>query len=105
MTENELENYNTLSAAIKSKNMMRDKTDGKYHIKGGIYEKIRGTREEVWYGTAYQTTGELKKRELEMNKHGRIVSKVKMITATIDNRFIKYGVSNPSQLKSDISKE
>jgi hypothetical protein len=40
-----------------------------------------------------------------MNKHGRIVSKVKMITATIDNRFIKYGVSNPSQLKSDISKE
>jgi hypothetical protein len=33
------------------------------------------------------------------------VSKVKMITATIDNRFIKYGVSNPSQLKSDISKE
>ena len=105
VTENELENYNTLSAAIKSKNMMRDKTDGKYHIKGGIYEKIRGTREEVWYGTAYQTTGELKKRELEMNKHGRIVSKVKMITATIDNRFIKYGVSNQSQLKSDISKE
>jgi hypothetical protein len=90
MTENELENYNTLSAAIKSKNMMRDNTDGKYHIKGGIYEKIRGTREEVWCGTAYQTTGELKKRDLEMNKHGRVVSKVKMITATIDNRFIKY---------------
>ncbi len=105
VTEEEIENYNTLSAAIKSKNMMRDKTDGKYHIKGGIYEKIRGTREEVWCGTAYQTTGELKKRDLEMNKHGRVVSKVKMITATIDNRFIKYGVSNPSQLKSDISKE
>jgi very-short-patch-repair endonuclease len=87
--QEELENYNTLSAAIKSKNMIRDKTDGKYHINGGIYEKIRGTREEVWYRTAYQTTGELKKRELEMNKHGRVVSKVKMITATIDNRFIK----------------
>ena len=105
VTENELENYNTLSAAIKSKNMMRDKTDGKYHIKGGIYEKIRGTREEVWCGTAYQTTGELKKRDLEMNKHGRIVSKVKMITATIDNRFIKYGVSNPSKLESNKEKE
>jgi hypothetical protein len=90
VTEEEIENYNTLSAAIKSKNMMRDNTDGKYHIKGGIYEKIRGTREEVWCGTAYQTTGELKKRDLEMNKHGRVVSKVKMITATIDNRFIKY---------------
>ena len=32
----------------------------------------------------------------EMNKHGRVVSKVKMITASIDNRFIRYGVSNPS---------
>ena len=103
--QDELENYNTLSAAIKSKNMMRDKTDGKYHIKGGIYEKIRGTREEVWYGTAYQTTGELKKRDLEMNKCGRVVSKVKMITATIDNNFVKYGVLKLSQLKSNISKE
>jgi prophage antirepressor-like protein len=90
VTEEELENYNTLSAAIKSKNMMRDNTDGKYHIKGGIYEKIRGTREEVWCGTAYQTTGELKKRDLEMNKHGRVVSKVKLIRATMENNFIKY---------------
>lgn len=88
--EEELENYNTLSAAIKSKNMMRDKMDGKYHIEGNKYEKIRGTREEVWCGTAYQTTGELKKRDLEMNKCGRVVSKVKMITATIDNNFVKY---------------
>lgn len=105
MTENELDNYNTLSAAIKSKNMMRDKTDGKYHINGGIYEKIRGTRDEVWCGSAYQTTGELKKRELEMNKYGKIVSKVKMITATMDNNFIKCGVLKPSQLKSNIEKE
>ena len=28
--------------------------------------------------------------DLEMNKYSKIVSKVKMITATIDNRFIKY---------------
>ena len=90
VTEEEIGNYNTLSAAIKSKNMMRDNTDGKYHIKGGIYEKIRGTREEVWRGTAYQTTGELKKRDLEMNKHGRVVSKVKLIRATMENNFIKY---------------
>ena len=105
VTEEEIENYNTLSAAIKSKNMMRDNTDGKYHIKGGIYEKIRGTREEVWRGTAYQTTGELKKRDLEMNKHGRVVSKVKLISATMENNFIKYGVLKPSQMKSNISKE
>jgi prophage antirepressor-like protein len=105
VTKEEIENYNTLSAAIKSKNMMRDNTDGKYHIKGGIYEKIRGTREEVWCGTAYQTTGELKKRDLEMNKHGRVVSKVKLIRATMENNFIKYGVLKPSQIKSNIDKE
>jgi prophage antirepressor-like protein len=105
VTKEEIENYNTLSAAIKSKNMMRDNTDGKYHIKGGIYEKIRGTREEVWCGTAYQTTGELKKRDLEMNKHGRVVSKVKLIRATMENNFIKYGVLKPSQMRSNIDKE
>ena len=105
VTEEEIENYNTLSAAIKSKNMMRDNTDGKYYIKGGIYEKIRGTREEVWCGTAYQTTGELKKRDLEMNKHGRVVSKVKLIRATMENNFIKYGVLKPSQMRSNIDKE
>lgn len=105
VSEEEIENYNTLSAAIKSKNMMRDKRDGKYHINGGIYEKIRGTREEVWCGSAYQTTGELKKMDLEMNKYGKIVSKVKFIRATMDNNFIKYGVLKPSQLKSNIGKE
>lgn len=105
VTEYELENYNTLSAAIKSKNMIRDKTDGKYHINGGVYEKIRGTREEVWCGTAYQTTGELKKRDLDMNKYGKIVSKIKLITATRDNNFIKYGIIKPSQMKSNTDKE
>ena len=67
----------------------------------GLYEKIRGTREEVWCGSAYQTTGELKKMDLEMNKYGKIVSKVKYIRATMDNNFIKYGVLKPSQLKSN----
>ena len=105
VAEEELENYNTLSAAIKSKNMMRDNRDGKYHINGGIYEKIRGTREEVWCGSAYQTTGELKKMDLEMNKYGKIVSKVKFIRATMDNNFIKYGVLKSSQLKFNANKE
>ena len=93
------------ASAIKSKYMMRDKSDNKYHIEGKIYEKIRGTREEVWCGAAYQTTGELKKRDLEMNRYGKIVSKVKLIRATMDNNFIKYGVLKPSQMRSNPSKE
>lgn len=70
------------------KNITRDKRDGKYHMEGNKFEKIRGTREEVWCGTAYQTTGELKKRDLELNKHGKIVSKIKLITATAINNFV-----------------
>jgi prophage antirepressor-like protein len=71
-----------------NKNITRDKKDGKYHVEGKIFEKIRGTRDEVWCGTAYQTTGELKKRDLELNKHGKIVSKIKLITATLTNNFV-----------------
>ena len=70
------------------KNITRDNIDGKYHVEGNKFEKIRGTREEVWCGTAYQTTGELKKIDLELNKHGKIVSKIKLITATLTNNFV-----------------
>jgi prophage antirepressor-like protein len=73
---------------IRKKNITRDNIDGKYHVEGNNFEKIRGTREEVWSGTAYQTTGELKKIDLELNKHGKIVSKIKLITATAINNFV-----------------
>ena len=75
----------------RNKNITRDKRDGKYHVEGNKFEKIRGTREEVWCGTAYQTTGELKKIDLELNKHGKIVSKIKLITATLINNFVNVG--------------
>ena len=76
---------------IRKKNITRDNIDGKYHVEGNKFEKIRGTREEVWCGTAYQTTGELKKIDLELNKHGKIVSKIKLITATAINNFVNVG--------------
>ena len=75
----------------RNKNITRDKRDGKYHVEGNKFEKIRGTRDEVWSGTAYQTTGELKKIDLELNKHGKIVSKIKLITATLTNNFVNVG--------------
>ena len=73
---------------IRKKNITRDNIDGKYHVEGNNFEKIRGTREEVWCGTAYQTTGELKKIDFELNKHGKIVSKIKLITARLTNNFV-----------------
>ena len=52
-------------------------SDGMYHIKGKKYQLLKGSRAQVWHGTAYKTEGNLKKSGLVMNKHKRIVSKAK----------------------------
>ena len=65
--------------------------DGLYHIKGSTYQLLRGSRAQVWHGTAYQTEGGLKKSELIMNKHDRIVSKLKHNTAKKEKRLQKSG--------------
>ena len=52
--------------------------EGFYDIKGRIYEKLRGTRRQVYdYRTAYKTAGGLTRKDLVKNKAGRIVSKAK----------------------------
>jgi len=67
------------------------KIDGKYVIAGKRYEKLEGTRAEVWHGTAYKTSGGLKKDDLMQNKAGRIVSAVKYKTAKKEMRLLKAG--------------
>ena len=62
-----------------------------YHIGGKVYEELTGSRAKVWHGTAYKTTGGLKKSDLEMNKHGRIVSKRRAATAKREKRLEKAG--------------
>ena len=64
---------------------------GKYVIGGKKYEKLEGTRAEVWHGTAYKTSGGLKKDDLMQNKAGRIVSAVKYKTAKKEMRLLKAG--------------
>jgi len=65
--------------------------DGKYHIHGKKYELLVGSRAQVHHGTAYKTSGNLKKGDLMMNKHGRIVSKKKHTTAKKEKRLEKAG--------------
>jgi hypothetical protein len=65
--------------------------DGKYHIKGKVFELLLGTRAQVWHGTAYKTTGGLKKMDLFQNDQGRIVSKAKHVTAKKEQRLLKHG--------------
>ena len=53
-------------------------SDGKYHINGKTFELLVGSRAQVYHGTAYKTSsGAVTKKNLKMNKHGRIVSAAK----------------------------
>lgn len=65
--------------------------DGNYHIKGKKYSELFGSRTQVMNGTAYKTSGELKKSDLLMNKWGRIVSAKKHATAKKEKRLEKHG--------------
>lgn len=65
--------------------------DGLYHVGGKTFKLLRGTRAQVWHGTALETQGRLRKHQLMMNKHGRIVSKKKHNTAKKEKRLIAYG--------------
>jgi hypothetical protein len=50
-----------------------------------------GSRAKVWHGTAKRTSGGLKKNDLMINKHGRIVSKKTSKSAKKDKRLEKAG--------------
>ena len=65
--------------------------DGMYNIKGNKYKMLSGKRAQVWHGTAYKTSGGLKKHDLHMNKSKRIVSKSKHASASKEKRLIKAG--------------
>ena len=67
------------------------RSDKKYHIHGKTYDFLIGSRAQVWHGTAYKTSGGLKKHNLLQNKHGRIVSSLKHATAKKEKRLAKAG--------------
>jgi hypothetical protein len=60
-------------------------------INGKRYDALIGSRAQVWHGTAYKTSGGLKKNDLLMNKSGHIVSKAKHNTAKKEKRLLKAG--------------
>jgi len=66
-------------------------SDGKYHIKGRVYDMLEGSRAQVWHETAFRTSGGLRRDDLKMNKHGRIVSMLKHKTAKKEKRLEKAG--------------
>jgi hypothetical protein len=65
--------------------------NGSYNVNGHKYDILSGSRAQVWHGTAFKTSGGLKKSDLMQNKAGRIVSRSKHNTAKKDNRLVKSG--------------
>ena len=53
--------------------------------------KAIGSRAQVMHGTAHHTSGGLTKKDLKMNKWGRIVSRKKSAKAKKDKRLEKAG--------------
>jgi DVNP family len=49
-----------------------------------------GTRAKVWHGTAKHTSGMLEKKDLIMNKRGRIVSRLKHFSSKRENRLSDF---------------
>ena len=62
-----------------------------YSVDGRKYKELFGSRQQVFNGTAYKTSGELTKKELFFNKNGRIVSLKKHRTAKKEKRLEKHG--------------
>ena len=52
-------------------------SDGLYHVNGGKFKGLVGSRAQVMHGTVYKTRGGLTKKKLKFNKHGKIVSRAK----------------------------
>ena len=73
-----------------AKKLMRG-SDGLYHKNGKKFEMNRGSRAQVMHGTAYQTSGELLKKDLMYNKRHAIVSRKKHIKAKREKRLEKAG--------------
>jgi len=65
--------------------------DGYYHAFGKKYPMLIGSRAQVMHKTAVKTSGNLEESELMYNKHGKIVSKKKHVTAKKDKRLVKAG--------------
>lgn len=76
--------YNNVCNSMKR---ISKSSDGFYHIGNCKYKKCFGTRQEVWNGDAYKTTGELTKSAFMINKDGKIISKKKFILEKEFNRF------------------
>jgi len=90
----EIDNYRVIANSFDKVNRKITKNkDGVYIVNGIEYAKLRSSRQDVWDGIAYQTTGGINKNGLSINKNGKITSKKKSISEMINNKFVIHGVN------------
>jgi len=86
ITNNIVNDYQ-YTAITNSMKRIAKNADGFYYINGCKYKSCFGSREEVWNGDAYKTSGELIKADFIINKNGKIVSKKKFLQEKNFNRL------------------
>jgi hypothetical protein len=94
--QEEVDNYLTNIKSLKQNyynSEIKKNKEGKYFCNDIIYDKLIGTREDVWNKKAYKTTGGLIKNDLMVNTNGKIVSKKKSATESHIDRFKLHGVN------------
>lgn len=94
--QEDVDNYLTTITSLKQNYYNTDvkkNKEGKYFCNDIIYDKLIGTREDVWHCKAFKTTGGLTKNDLMLNACGKIVSKKKSATEASVDRFKLHGVN------------
>ena len=100
VTKQEVLDYGIVVNQIRKKRRDRH-DDGFFHIDGRLYPILEGTRNEVWEGKAYQTAGGLIKKDLLLNKNGKIVSKSKSIDGLINNKLVLVNQNRRNRIISN----
>jgi hypothetical protein len=77
-------NYSPIGFPLRVRKYQKAK-DGYYYINDTCYDKLLGTRDEVWNNIAYKTSGGLTKDELVIGKNDKVVSKNKHDSCKLDN--------------------
>ena len=83
------DNINNYTEVINKLKPFTKNDDGTYTIGNKVFNNLYGSRQDVWDGKAYQTTGKLIKQELTIGKYGKIISKTKSIQSFITNNLFK----------------
>tara|TARA_B100001094_G_C17476968_1_gene460078 strand:+ start:163 stop:459 length:297 start_codon:yes stop_codon:yes gene_type:complete len=81
----------TMKTSKRSVRRTKKSSDGKYHLKKGVFDQLVGSRAQVMHKTAYKTVGNLTKKDLVKNKRGRIVSRKAQKKAKKNNQLVKAG--------------